>query len=109
LASRKALLSADQSVRFLHGGVQVVGDPFVIDKDNTSNTIHIDKCVLGGTFFVRRDVFDEVNGFDNVGYAEDTLFFEQAEAAGVRISRTHHPSYIYYRNVPNQLTSSFVS
>lgn len=108
LASRKEMLLDDRSIRFLHGGVRVVGDPFVIDKNDTSSTIHIDECVLGGTFVVHRDVFNEMNGFDNVKYAEDTLFFERAAAAGIRMRQTHYPSYIYYRNVPNQLTSGFI-
>ncbi len=108
LATRKAMLEKDDSVRFLHGGATVVGDPFVIDKDDFSRTIHINECVLGGTFVVRRDVFEEIEGFEDVGYAEDTLFFERAAAAGVKMQSTDHPSYIYYRNVPGQLTSSFI-
>ena len=84
LASRKEMLLDDRSIRFLHGGVRVVGDPFVIDKNDTSSTIHIDECVLGGTFVVHREVFNEMHGFDNVKYAEDTLFFE------LRCRRRHH-------------------
>jgi glycosyltransferase involved in cell wall biosynthesis len=108
LANRRALLASDHSIRFLHGGVKVIGDPFVIDKNNTSRKIHIDECVLGGTFVIRRDVFDVVSGFDQVGYAEDTLFFERVSDAGVEMTETDHPSYIYYRNVLNQMTSCYV-
>lgn len=109
LATRKALLVEDDSIRFLHGGARVIGDPYVINKDNFDRKIHIDECVLGGTFVIRRDVFEEISGFDDVRYAEDTLFFERAAAAGVKMTKTNNASYIYYRNVPGQLTSDFVS
>ncbi len=109
LATRQSVLLQDDSVRFLHGGARVIGDPYVIDKDNPARKIHINECVLGGTFVIRRDVFDEISGFDDVPYADDTLFFERAAAAGIKIARTSHRSYIYYRNIPGQLTSSFVA
>ena len=109
LANRRALLAKDDTVRFLHGGVKVIGDPFVVDKNNSSKKIHIDKCVLGGTFVIHRDVFDVVSRFDQVDYAEDSLFFERAAEAGVRMLETNHPSYIYYRNVPDQMSSCYVS
>ena len=109
LASRKALLAKDDTVRFLHGGVRIIGDPFVVDKNNSSNKIHVDECVLGGTFVIRRDVFDVVSEFDHVDYAEDSLFFERALEAGVKMLETNYPSYIYYRNVPNQMSSCYAS
>ena len=107
LASRHAMLLDNDSVRLLHGGVKIIGDPFVIDKDDPSRKIHLDECIIGGTFVVRRDVFEEVGGFGDVQYADDTLFFERAAEAGIPIMQTDHPSYIYYRNVPDQLTSNY--
>lgn len=109
LATRKAILRQDNSICFLHGGVQLVGNPYVVDKDNYARKIHIDDCVLGGTFFIRSDVFEQVSGFDDLRYAEDSKFFERASAAGVKISQTNYPSYIYYRDAPDQLTNILFS
>lgn len=109
LENRQTILEKDPSIRFIHGGVTVIGDPFVIDKNSPTERIHIDQCVIGGTFFIRRDVFEIVKEFQDVDYAEDALFFEQITAAGIQPAKTHHPSYIYYRNIPNQITSSFPS
>jgi hypothetical protein len=47
-----------------------------------------------------------VGGFDLVDYADDALFFDRCADADITILFTDHPSYIYYRNVPDQLTSS---
>lgn len=107
LASRRAMLLAYPSVLLLHGGVDVVGDPFVIDKDDPSRRIHVNDCVVGGTFVIRRTLFDEIGVFDEVPYAEDTLFFERAEKSNVVIARTDHPTYIYHRDSPDALTRTY--
>lgn len=105
LAIRKETLENGNKIQMLHGGFRVVGDPFVVDKDNPSKVIHLAQCEVGGTFVVKRDVFQEIGGFDDLPYAEDSRFFEKAVAAGIRCQFVSHPSYIYYRNTIGQLTS----
>ena len=107
LASRKAMLLSHDTTRFLYGGVRVIGDPYVIDKDDPTQRIHVDDCIVGGTFVIRRDVFDVVGGFDSVQYADDALFFERVVEAEIPIMHTDHPSYIYHRDTPNQMTSTY--
>ncbi len=108
LAKRKSILNSDPTIRFLHGGLKIHGNPYVADKDDTSKQIHLEKCAVGGTFFIRRDVFTEIGGFDDLGYAEDARFLERAELHKVSSEKTQEPSYIYYRNVHGQLTSQCV-
>ena len=104
LALRMPVL-LEGTVQLMHGGVQVIGDPFVIDRHDTSRLIHLDDCIVGGTFFIHRSVFDVVGGFDLVSYADDALFYEKCTLAGIRTMTVQYPTYIYYRNVPDQLTS----
>ncbi len=106
LSSRHAMLLAYSTVQLLHGGVEVVGDPYVIDKDDHGRRIHINDCVVGGTFVIRRSLFETIGLFDEVDYAEDTLFYERAEREGVVIARTDHPTYIYHRDAPDALTKN---
>jgi len=63
--------------------------------------------LVGGTFVIRRTLFDEIGVFDEVPYAEDTLFFERAERLNVVIARTDHPTYIYHRDSPDALTRTY--
>lgn len=107
LASRHRALTDSPFVEFLHGGVEVVGDPFVIDKDDPSRRIHLDECVIGGTFVIRRDVLLDLGGFDDVRYADDAMLHARAAAAGVVIARTDIPSYVYYRDTPDSLCSTY--
>ncbi len=98
LASRKLLLMNNKNVQMLIGGCRVVGDPWVIDMHDRERYVHVDECVIGGTFFVRREVFDVIGMFPEGAYADDTLFYEKAAAFGIVIARTDVKSYVYYRD-----------
>ena len=41
-------------VDLIHGGIQIIGDPYVADKNNPGEKIHLEQCVIGGTFFGRK-------------------------------------------------------
>ena len=105
LAVRRSILSSDDQIQMLHGGLRIIGDPFVVDKDNPNEKIHLSKCEVGGTFVIKRSVFQEIGGFDDLPYAEDSCFFETAIKSKIHCQVTTHPSYIYYQNTNEQLTS----
>jgi glycosyltransferase involved in cell wall biosynthesis len=114
LASRKAVLerfAADGIViDLLHGGLEVIGDPFVADKDDPAKLVHLSECVAGGTFFIRRQTALALGGFGTLRYADDAAFFAKAEAAGARIAQTTIPSYRYYRTTADSLcTNAFTA
>lgn len=108
LELRRQFLQAHPSVQLLHGGVTVVGDPFVIDKNNPNAKILVADCVVGGTFVIRRDVFNSVGLFNNqLHYADDADFFARAVAMGIQTATISDATYVYYRDVEGQLTSSW--
>ena len=106
LATRREILHSYPEVDLLHGGVEIVGNPYVPDKNDTSRTIHLAECVIGGTFVVRRDRALALNGFGSMRYADDTDFFERAENAGYVIGETNAPTYRYYRDTPDSLCNT---
>ena len=107
LSSRRAMLLAYPTVQLLHGGVRVIGNDMVIDKNNPDAKIHVNDCVVGGTFIIRRSLFDTIGLFDEIPYAEDAAFFERAEKRAAVIARTDHPTYIYYRDDMDTLTNTY--
>ena len=105
LSVRKKILQEDSAIRMLHGGLRIIGNPYVADKNDVCRTIHLNDCEVGGTFIVKRDVFQEIGGFEDLSYAEDSHFYESAMEAGVNCLFFKDPSYICYRNTNGQLTS----
>lgn len=107
LHSRRRILEQDPGIEFLHGGVRIVGDPYVPDRNDTSRQIHLSECVIGGTFFIRRDAMHALGGFREIAFACDAELFDRAVAAGLSIVRTTHESYVYHREHADSITHDF--
>lgn len=106
LTARKQMFLEYPTVEFLHGGVEIIGEPYVPDKNEPSRQIHLKDCVIGGTFVIRKDTVLRLGGFDAVVYADDALLYERAMSAGISIARTEHPSYKYYRDTPDSICNT---
>ncbi|MBU1679910.1 MAG: glycosyltransferase [Bacteroidetes bacterium] len=89
----------------IHGGVEIIGDEYVKDKNNIERKIHLSECILGGTFLGKREVFLELDGFKNIKYSEDSEFFERANNK-FKIGRVNYPTYIYYRDTPDSICNT---
>ena len=103
LSIRKAMLEEYTHLDLLHGGVSIIGDPYVPDMNNPGQLIHLSECIIGGTFVFSASAIHGLNGFDNVSYGDDTKLFEKAEHAGLSIAKTDYPSYVYHRDMPDSL------
>ena len=107
LSSRKHFLTLNPETELLHGGVKVVGDPYVVDRNNPYRLVRAEKCALGGTFFIRKDALQRVGSFYDLPYGEDTDFFERAREAGITIHSSNVQSYVYHRDHDLSLTARF--
>lgn len=106
LASRRQLLEENPGVELIHGGCEVIGDPFVPDKYNVERMIDVRTVILGGTFVIQRTYAVQAGGFPAWSpYSDDGDFFEGVEKRGAKIIRTEHPSYIYDRTTPDSICS----
>ncbi|MCO5237678.1 MAG: glycosyltransferase family 2 protein [Chitinophagaceae bacterium] len=107
LAKRKAILSENTHIDLLHGGVKIIGSAYVPDRFNTEKMIHLKDCVIGGTFFVERNLALQLKGFGPIPLGHDADFFEKARQLGVLIIKTEYPTYIYHREAPDSLTHAY--
>lgn len=105
LEERINFLQAHSDVDLIHGGVEIIGHPFVKDKNDLSKEIHLSECVIGGTFFGKRKVFLELDGFRNLKYSDDSDFFERA-IQKFKIEKVDFPTYVYYRDTPDSICST---
>jgi glycosyltransferase involved in cell wall biosynthesis len=105
LAIRAEYLRAHPEVELLHGGVEVIGSDMVADKHDPSKLIPISECVVGGTFFIRRDLAERLQGFRAIEYGDDADFFERAEKVEAIIRKINAPTYRYNRMEPDSMTA----
>lgn len=105
LEERINFLQTHSNVDLIHGGVEIIGHPFVKDKNDLSKEIHLSECVIGGTFFGKRKVFFELDGFKNLKYSDDSDFFERA-LQKFKIVKVDFPTYVYYRDTPDSICST---
>jgi glycosyltransferase involved in cell wall biosynthesis len=106
LELRMKLLSGNPGIDLIHGGIEIVGSPFVKDKNDLSRLIPISECIVGCTFIGKKEVFNELEGFRNLKYSDDSDFYERASGK-YKIMKVDYPTYIYYRDTPDSICSTF--
>ncbi len=89
---------------FVHGGVEIIGDQYVKDKNDMTKKIHLSQCAIGGTFFGKREIFFDVGGFRNVHYVGDAEFLENVSKK-FKVEKLAFPTYIYHRETPGSITN----
>ncbi len=57
LSKRISFMKNNPNIDLVHGGIKIIGDEYVRDKDNPSQFIHLSKCTIGATFFGKKKCF----------------------------------------------------
>jgi hypothetical protein len=81
----------------IHSDAHLIGDKtdfWVPDALNPGKLIHINECIIGATFFGKREVFYEK--FNEV-YSYDSEFIRRISKK-FNVRKINNPTYIYYRN-----------
>jgi glycosyltransferase involved in cell wall biosynthesis len=97
IESRLNYLKSHPEIDLIQGGFFSEEDIIVADYYKPGKTINLKECVLGPTFFGKRQVFFELKGFDNIAYGEDTDFWQRAEKRFKTHNLTDPTTYIYTR------------
>jgi glycosyltransferase involved in cell wall biosynthesis len=108
LHSRKAILLEDTSIRFLYGGVYIIGNQYVPDRFDHNKMIHLSECVIGGTFFIERNTLIQLKGFRKIVLGTDADLYERAVQAGISMKETRLPTYIYHHENEDSITNMMI-
>ena len=108
LQKRVELMEKNLGIDLLHGGVRIIGDEYVRDKNNPEKFIHLSECTIGATFFGKMEVFLKLDGFKNLEYSEDSEFLERA-GKKFNIENVDFKTYKYYRDAPDSITNTYGS
>lgn len=105
LAIRKNILQKESGIDLLYSEVEIIGNPFVPDKDHHDKLIAIADCVVGGTFVIKRDALESEDRFRDV-YSDDSAFWERFVATGRQVKKINEPTYIYHRDSTDSMCST---
>ncbi|CAN5375462.1 glycosyltransferase family A protein [soil metagenome] len=108
LQSRKELLIKNNTVQFLYGGIKIIGSPFVPDRFDNQQKIHLDDCVIGGTFFIERNLLISLKGFKDILIGEDAELFDRLSCSKVIKLKTEQATYVYRKDQSDSVTNSFM-
>ncbi len=97
LQSRWEYMQAHPEIDLIEGGFFSEEEIFVADYFQAGETINLRECVLGPTFFGKRNVFFELKGFNNISYGEDTDFWHRATEKFQTYKLKQPETYIYTR------------
>lgn len=106
LETRKKILMEEPSIRLLHGGVEIIGNPYVPDRFDHTKLVRLSECAIGGTFFIERNTLFQLNGFENILVGTDADLFERAKKQQLHIKETTLPTYIYHHEIQDSITNS---
>ena len=109
LQLRKAILMQNPSVNFLYGGVKIIGNQYVPDRFDHTKRINLNKCAIGGTFFIERSTLLQLKGFRNLMIGTDADLFERAVTAKVIMKETGIPTYIYHHETEDSITNMLLN
>lgn len=108
LETRKKVLEKNPLITFLYGGLKIIGNEFVPDRIDPSKKIHLSKCVVGGTFFIEKNLLKSLNGFKNILIGEDADLFNRIKETNATTQISEHATYIYHHETEDSVTNSFV-
>jgi glycosyltransferase involved in cell wall biosynthesis len=106
LQSRRRILEAHPQAEFLYGGTKVVGNEYVPDRFDYGKMIHLNDCSVGGTFFIKRELFFSLGCFADIPLGSDADFFDRINTSGIFKIKAEATTYIYHRENPNSITKN---
>lgn len=106
LMQRFTFMKENPEIDLIHSTPMLIGDEndfYVPDATDNSKLIHLNDCIIGGTFFGKRKVFEELNGFQNI-YGHDFDFYNRANEK-FTVLKCGTPTYLYHRDNPESVIS----
>ncbi|MDF1837559.1 MAG: glycosyltransferase family 2 protein [Planctomycetota bacterium] len=105
LSTRMDYLQAHPEVGVVHGGLNIQGDPYVPNKHNPSEMIHLESCAVSSSFFGRKEAFLASGGFQEKAYSDSSDLLERL-SQHCPVDRIKDQTYRYNRISPDsQLTA----
>ncbi len=107
LESRLEFMQANPEIDFIEGGCEIAEEFFLPDYFQPDKLINVRDCVVGATFFIKRHIFFELKGFNNISYGEDADLWARAEKL-CKTEKIKQPETYIYTRVEDSTTKIFL-
>ncbi len=110
LETRFQMIQTQPQTEFLYGGAEIIGNPYVPDKYNSTKSLHLEKdhLPIGGTFIIKKESLVKMGGFPLASYSEDSALFERAKRRGLLMKEVFKKTYVYNRMSLDSICSRMV-
>src|SRR5690625_5134 len=108
LQLRKKFLRENPQTEFLHGGVKIIGQPYVPDVNQPDKKIHLSECFIGGTYFLSKKAVEILKGYGSTALSTDFDMMQRAISKGLTIEKVDFPTYIYHRDSGSSITNDML-
>ncbi len=105
LETRKIAIESDPSIKFIYGGVKILGNQFVPDRFNYGRQVNLNDCIIGGTFFIDRNLALSLKGFRLILVGADADLFDRARKKHIKMTRFLQQTYIYHHDTEDSITN----
>lgn len=105
LELRKIIFQQNPEIKFVYGGAKIIGNQYVPDRFSPERMIHLSECVIGGTFFIDRNILIALSGFKEMPIGTDADLFDRIKEAGILMIKTDKPTYIYHHETEDSITN----
>lgn len=105
LEKRVRYMESHPATDALHGGFRPLGPrakQYVADATKPGKKIHLGKCYVAGTLFIKRESYLRLGGFGRVEYGDDLEFMQRLKKR-YRLARVAWPTYLYHLDSDNRL------
>lgn len=109
IESRLQYLKAHPEVDFLHGGIVVIGDEYVVDINNPNLKINLNDCSVNGSFFGKTSTFRAVGGYRDIAFGNDTDLLARIVEECFFVQKLTEPEYktMVYCRIEDSMTVQF--
>jgi glycosyltransferase involved in cell wall biosynthesis len=106
LQSRIEYMQANPEIDLIEGGFFSEEEIWLADFFQPGKFINLKDCVLGPTFFGKRSVFFQLQGFNHMNYGEDADFWKRAEQV-CKTQKIKEPETYIYTRAETSITRTF--
>jgi glycosyltransferase involved in cell wall biosynthesis len=107
LESRLDYLKTHPELDLIQGGLYTGDDIFVVDYYQPEQLINLKDCAVAATFFGKRQVFFDLNGFNDILYGEDADLWERA-GHRFTVETVKSPETYHYTRAENSITQQIL-